>query len=433
MEKLFHYIWRHRIFPLSSLKTTCGKSVEVVDSGLPNYDSGPDFFNAKVKIDGQMWVGNVELHILSSDWYQHGHDTDRAYDSVILHVVNRADREVVTSDGRMLTQLELAIPEALKENYDELLKDDRYPRCHKLIGEIPQIKIHSWLSALTTERLERKTRDIEHRLQECNDAWEDTFFRTLARNFGFGVNSEAFEMWARCLPLKAVAHHRDDLFQVEAIFMGQAGLLEVASTPLSHRDEVEKDAYFYRLRREYEYLKHKFSLQPMDGRMWKFMRMRPQNFPYIRLSQLASLYCNHKTDMRSLLECKDIKELEQHLQCSPSEYWQTHYVFGLETEKNEKRLSKTSIDIIILNSIIPLLFAYGKYYRNEDLCYKALDMLDKLKPEDNNIVRLWKECGVEAESAADTQAMIQLKKEYCDKKECLRCRIGCQYLKLVYK
>lgn len=432
MEKLFHYIWRHRVFPLGEMKTTDGRSVEVVDCGLPNYDSGPDFFNAKVKIGDQMWVGNVELHILSSDWYQHGHDKDNAYNSVVLHVVNKADREVATADGRLLPQLELEIPERLKQNYDDLLQDDRYPRCHKMIGEIPKIKIHGWLSALTTERLERKTKDIERRLQECEGAWEDTFFRTLARNFGFGVNAEAFEVWARCLPLKAVAHHRDDPFQVEAIFLGQAGLLEQQSAPAAHRKEIEKDIYFYRLRREYEYLKHKFSLQPMDGKMWKFMRMRPQNFPYIRLSQLANLYCNHKTDMRGLLECKTIKELQQHLQCSPSEYWQTHYVFGVETEKNEKRLSKTSIDVIALNSIIPLCFAYGKYYRNEDLCYRALDMLEQLKPEDNNIVRLWKDCGVEAENAADTQAMIQLKKEYCDRKECLRCRIGCQYLKLIY-
>ena len=429
MEKLFHYTWKHRLFPLRSLVTTDGRSVDIVDVGMHNHDAGPDFFNAKIKIDGTLWVGNVEVHLKASSWNLHGHDRDEAYDNTILHVVCEADTDVFTSKGQRLTQLEMPIPDYLRQNYDQLLRDDKYPRCHKIIRDLPQLTVLSWLSALQTERLERKTVDIMSRVNRLDGAWEDAYFQTLARNYGFGVNGEAFEQWAKVLPLKAVDHHRDDLFQIEALFFGQSGLLDINASPLSHRANMEGDEYFHRLLREYKYLAHKFSLTPMDGRQWKFMRLRPQNFPYIRLSQLANLYYNRKAGMSQLIECTTTKELFEALSTQVSDYWQTHYLFGVESEKNDKKMSKSSLEILMINTVIPMLFAFGRYKNNEALVDRAIDFLDELKAEDNNIVRLWRECGMNVKSAGDSQALIQLKKEYCDKHECLRCRIGYQYIK----
>lgn len=429
MEELFHYTWKHRMFPLKELVTTDGKKVEILDTGLLNHDAGPDFFNAKIKIDGTLWVGNVELHLKASQWYQHAHDKDEAYDNIILHVVCDADREVYNSKGERITQLVIPIPDALKGNYEHLLKEDKYPRCHNIIRELPKISIHSWMSALQTERLERKTEDIMRKLNSMCGAWEDTYFQTLARNYGFGVNSEAFEEWAKNVPLRAVDHHRDDLFQIEAIFFGQAGLLDINAAPQSHREAMEMDVYFHRLASEYKFLAHKFSLTPMDGKLWRFLRLRPQNFPYIRLSQLANLYYNRRAGLSQILDCQNIDELSKALATQVSEYWQTHYVFGVESEKNEKHMAKASLEVLMINTVIPVLFAYGRYKHNETLVNRALDLLEELKAEDNNIVRLWRECGLDVSNAGDSQALIQLKKEYCDRKECLRCRIGYQYLK----
>lgn len=429
MEKLFHYTWKHRLFPLRSLATTDGRTVEVLDVGLHNHDAGPDFFNAKVKIDGTLWVGNVELHLKSSHWNLHGHDHDEAYDNTILHVVCEADMDVFNSKGQRLVQMVIPIPQYLLDSYDQLLRDDRYPRCHDIIDKLPALTLHSWLSALQTERLERKTEEIMARVDALCGGWEDAYFQTLARYFGFGVNNDAFEQWAKVLPMRAVDHHRDNLFQIEAIFFGQAGLLEEANAPQSHRDKIDSDLYFHRLRNEYKYLAHKFSLTPMDGRQWKFLRMRPQNFPYIRLSQLANLHYNRTAGLSQLVECTTIEDVEKALATQVSEYWQTHYVFGVESEKNDKKISRSSIENLIINVVAPVMFAFGRYKHSEAIVNRAIDLLEQLKAEDNNIVRLWRECGVDVKTAGDSQALIQLKKEYCDKHECLRCRIGYHYIK----
>ena len=225
MEHLLHYVWKHKLFPLQILQTTEGLRVEVIDSGLQNSDAGPDFFNAKLKIDGTLWVGNIEIHTHSSDWYRHGHNNDKAYDSVILHVVEEADTEVTRSDGETIPQLRLTCPENIQTHYHELCRADQYPACYSIIGSLSKLTIHSWLTALQTERLEQKAKQITDRLERCNHHWEDAFFITLARNFGFGLNGDAFETWAGLLPFRAIDKHRNDLFQIEAFFFGQAGLL----------------------------------------------------------------------------------------------------------------------------------------------------------------------------------------------------------------
>ncbi len=429
MELLLHYCWKHKMFPLKELVTTDGKSVEVIDPGLHNHNAGPDFFNAKVKIDGTLWVGNVEIHDRSSDWFLHGHDKDAAYNNVVLHVAGVINGDVTTAAGNMLPQLQLSVPQYVRDHYEELLREDKYPRCYKIVPQLSQLMLHSWMSALQTERLEQKTQAIAKRLEQADGSWEAAYFMTLARNFGFGVNGEAFETWAKNIPLSQVGHHRDDPFQVEAFFFGQAGLLELSAIPDYYQDEALNEGYFTRLRNEYLYLSRKFQLQPMDVNLWRFLRLRPQNFPHIRLSQLVTLYVEHRTEMSRLLECETIKDLQQMLQTHVTPYWETHYTFGSTSCKTEKALSMASLNLLIINTAIPVLFAYGRHKQKDSYCDRAFDMLEELKAENNYITRMWRECGIEVQNAGDSQALIQLKKEYCDRKECLRCRIGYEYLK----
>ncbi len=429
MEQLLQYVWKHKILPLTCLATTDGKEVEVIDPGLHNRNSGPDFFNAKLRIGETMWVGNVEIHTCSKDWFRHGHDTDPAYDNVILHVVENVDCEVTNSRGEFVPQMQLAVPQKVTDNYRELINADAYPPCYRIVPDLASLTVHSWMAALQTERLERKTQDIARRAERANGSWEDAYFITLARNYGFGINGDAFEQWAFNVPLNQVAHHRDDIFQVEAIFLGQAGLLNIAAVPDKYHTEAINDGYLTRLQKEYEYLSHKFSLTPMDRRMWKFLRLRPQNFPHIRISQLATLYHERNTSLSQLIECKTTDEIRRTLETHVTEYWETHYTFGSESVRSTKGMSPFSINLLMINTAIPMLFAYGRHIGDETLCERAYDLLEQLKAEDNHIIRMWKECGLKVQNAGDSQALIQLKNEYCDRKDCLRCRIGYEYLK----
>jgi len=429
MEQLLHYVWKHKLFPLKELQTTDGKTVEVIDPGLHNRNAGPDFFNAKVHIGRTLWVGNVEIHDKSSDWYLHGHDKDPHYDNVVLHVAGLVDTDVKNSRGDFLPQLQLAVPQTVSEHYEELLKTDCYPPCYKVIPDLTSLMVHAWMAALQTERLEQKTEAIRKRVEQCGGSWEDAYFVTLARNYGFGINNDAFEEWAKAIPLQAVGHHRDDLFQIEAIFMGQAGLLELQTIPDYYQQTALNEGYFAKLRNEYLYLAHKFSMKPMDFSRWRFLRLRPQNFPHIRISQLASLYYQQKAGLSQLVECETIEQLKRLLSSRVTPYWETHYTFGSTSSKNEKHLGYGSLNLLMINTAIPMLFAYGRHRSKEVLCDRAFDFLEQLKAENNHIIRMWQQVGLPVKTAGDSQALIQLKKEYCDKKECLRCRFGYEYLK----
>ena len=429
MEELLHYAWKHKLLPLSGLQTTDGRTVEVIDTGLHNRNAGPDFFNAKVRIGGTMWVGNVEIHLKSSDWYRHGHDRDPKYNNVVLHVVSTPDCEVMTVEGHYLPQVVMQVPAHVREHYEELLHCDRYPPCYQVIPRLTLLTVHSWMAALQTERLEQKTEAIRRRAEKAQGSWEDAYFVTLARNYGFGINGEAFERWAQNVPLTAVGKHRDDLFQVEAIFMGQAGLLETESIPARYQQEALQEGYFTKLRNEYLYLQHKFQLTPMDYTLWRFLRLRPQNFPYIRIAQLANLYYERRASLSALLECETVEALRQLLATHVTPYWETHYVFGSESAPSKKRMSAASVDVLIVNTAIPMLFAVGRHRQKETLCDRAFDLLEQMKAENNHIITMWQECGLEVKTAGDSQALIQLKKEYCDRKDCLRCRFGYEYLR----
>ena len=429
MEQLLHYTWKFKLYPLKELTTNDGTPIEVIDPGQHNKNAGPDFFNAKIKINGTLWVGNVEIHDKSSDWYLHGHDKDSHYDNVILHVAGILDTEVMKSNGQYVAQMQLDVPEYVKEHYDELQRTDEYPPCYKVIPDLSTLTVHSWMAALQTERLEQKTEAIRKRVEISNGSWEDAYFITLARNYGFGINGDVFEQWAQSVPLSAVAHHRDDLFQIEAIFMGQAGLLELDAVPTYYQQDALNEGYFSKLRNEYQYLAHKFSMKPIDYKLWRFLRLRPQNFPHIRISQLANLYYEQKAGLSKLVECETIDQLKQVLSSHVTPYWETHYTFGSTSSRNEKHLAYGSLNLLIINTAIPMLFAYGRHRNKEVLCDKAFDFLEQLKAENNHIIRMWQQVGLPVKTAGDSQALIQLKKEYCDKKDCLRCRFGYEYLK----
>lgn len=422
MEQLLHYVWKHKLFPLAPLTTTDGQEVEVIHPGLHNHDAGPDFFNAKVKIGGQLWVGNVEIHCKASDWFRHHHDTDAAYANVVLHVVGEADMDIPQQGdpSQMIPQLVLPIPSDVRENYDRLSRNDAEPRCRAVVAGLPSLTVHSWMSALLVERLEERTQQVMERRSRLNMDWEATFFVTLARTFGFGINGNAMEQWAQGVPLSAVGKHRDDLFQIEAIFFGQAGLLEAtADAP-----------YFTRLQKEYTYLRHKFTLTPMPATRWRFARLRPQSLPYLRLAQLAMLYYERRLNFSRIIDAPDVEALRTLLQTHVSEFWQTHFTFASQpTAQSERRLSEASLDSVIINAVAPTLFAYGRYKNEETLCERALQLFEQLKPEDNHIVRAWARAGVHSESAADTQALIQLTRRYCEPHNCLRCRYGYEYLR----
>ena len=425
MEFLLHYVWQHRLFGTAPLLTDQGESVEVIDTGLHNMSaSGPDFFNAKIKIGGVLWAGNVEIHEKSSDWYAHKHERDYAYNNVILHVASELDAEVRTEDGKVLPQLCLGIPEKLLASYRELINEQTYPPCYRIIPDIPQLTVHAWMNRLTVERLEEKTARIRHYLDVTGGDRERAFFITLARNFGFGTNAEIFERWAATILPGEVGKHRDNEFQVEAFFMGQAGLLSPDCVK-----PVQQDDYFRQLCNEYTFLRHKFQLQPIDGKPWKFGRLRPQNSPLIRLAQLTRLYSSRQADFSHILEITDLKMLRRLFQVGVTPYWKTHYHFGEVSKPSDKILRQSSLDLILINSVAPLLFAYGRHIQNEDLCERATDFLEALPAESNYITRCWQRAGISVSTAADSQALIHLRKNYCDTKNCLRCRFGAEYLK----
>jgi Protein of unknown function (DUF2851). len=419
MEQLLHYVWKHKIFPLKELQTVSGQSVEVIDPGLNNHHAGPDFFNAKVKIDGTLWVGNVEIHTASSDWFKHGHDKDKSYDSVILHVASEIDRDVTRTTGEPILQMQLSCPESVSARYEELRQAEIKPPCFSILPSLSKLTIHSWFSALQIERLEEKTKAIKKRLTELNNHWEDAFFITLSRNFGFGINGDAFEAWAKHIPFRSVDKHRNNLFQVEAIFFGQAGLLEADLT----------DEYFLELKKEYNYLKHKFRLQRIEPEKWKFLRLRPGNFPHVRIAQLAYFYFKGQSLFSKIMSAETIEEVKDILRTGTSPYWENHYNFNKVSPVKEKNLGHGSLNLLIINTVVPFLYAYGLYKADEKRCSRATTFLESTKAENNYVTKRWDGTGLPVFTATDSQALLQLQKEYCDKKKCLYCRFGYEFLK----
>ncbi len=413
MEQLLHYIWQQKRFLAFPQSTTDGRTVEVIDAGRLNTDGGPDFFNAKIKIDGTLWAGNVEIHVRSSDWYRHGHDKDRAYDNVILHVVREADCTVSRTDGKVIPQCELRYAEPIAEKFRQWQQQPQRIACAEDIDKVPDIVISSWKNALLIERLEQKTAFITGMLAQNHGFWEEAFYVGLARNFGFHVNGQAFEMLARSLPVTCLGKHRDDLFQLEALLFGQSGLLC-----------GETDEYACRLQKEYAVLGHKFGLRPLDKSLWKMLRLRPVNFPHVRIAQFAALV--HRSDklFSRILETDAVPALQKLFDVQAGDYWDTHYRFGKTTRSQPKHLGASAVNILLINTVVPFVFAYGKRKNNFTLQEKAVDLLSQIPAEQNSQIHRWRELGMKVENAFDSQALLQLRQQYCNEKKCLHCRIA---------
>lgn len=417
-EDFLHFLWRFKRFDQKQLQTTDGQAIEILQYGMLNTDAGPDFFNARLRIGGTEWAGNVEMHLRASDWLRHKHQEDRAYDSVILHVVFEEDVPIQRPSGEAIPCLVLngRIPPPLQRKYQQLQHEVAWIPCAPKIGDVPEFLRLNWLDRILVERLEEKTALLQAEFMACNQHWGEAFYRSMARSFGLRQNTEAFEMLARSLPFSIVAKHSDQLLQVEALLFGQAGFLS----------EITKntDPYQQQLAKEYTYLKHKYQLRTMHQSQWKFMRMRPANFPTVRLAQFANLICNRALHPDKITAIQGLKELKNLFHVSVSPYWQTHYVFGKKSILRKKQIGKTFLHLLTINTVIPFLFLYGKIRKQPDYCDQALELLEKLPPESNTIIQQWEAQGIEARNAAQSQALLHLKSRFCDKKRCLECAIG---------
>ena len=420
-EEFLQFIWAHGLFNKSNLRTVDGKAVEIISTGRPNTDSGPDFFNARVRIGETIWAGNIEIHQKSSHWYQHRHDTDAAYDNVILHVVELHDRPVQVKNHKLPT-LEISYPHAILENFEQLLKSERWIACEEKLAEVDPFILRFWYSSLMIERLESKTNDILTLLEQNKNNWNETFYQLLSRNFGMKTNALPFELLAKSMPLNILSKHKNDLFQIEALLFGQAGLLN---------ETLLGDSYFLSLRKEYSYLYKKYGLSGIESHLWKFMRLRPINFPTIRIAQLAMLIHHSSALFSRILETEDLDLIRELFDVSASEYWDNHYRFNKTSGENkQKNLGETAFNNLVINTIVPMLFVYGDQHLDQAMKDRALFMLEKMAPESNQIIRKWNELGIDSRSAFETQALIHLKNNYCEIKKCLHCQLGAKIITL---
>lgn len=418
-EEFLHYLWKYGLYRAESLIDNDGKKIVVVNPGEYNRDSGPDFFNARLCIGGTEWAGNVEIHIKSSHFDTHGHCTDHAFDNVILHVVADNDRKVYNSKGEELLTVEIGYDSIYYDKYLDLINRPYIIACQDDIKELDGFYIQHWLHALLVERLQSKTDALMKIYSEtCND-WEETFYRILTRYFGFRVNTGPFEMLARALPFKIIRKHSDNRFQIEALLFGTSGMLEEGLFK-----EAVSDRYYRDLCNEFRMLSAKYSLKPLHGWMWKFSKLRPVNFPTIRISQLASMLSVTGGLFSRTLEADDIQQLNSVFEAGASSYWNDHYIFGKKSPARSKNTGSQAASIFLINAVIPVIFAYGKYSGRMEKCEKALSFLEDVPPENNVLIRDWDSAGVQAGSAFFSQALIQLTNEYCKKRRCLYCRIG---------
>lgn len=410
------YVWKHRLWRSEDMVTNTGKKVRVVDPGLLNTDAGPDFFNAKIEIDGHMWVGNVEMHYRATDWKRHRHDSDKAYDSVILHVVAKDDAPVRRTNGELIPQVVLEVSPQFNADYASLVDATIEVPCATKIKQVPHLTIVEWVEGLAFERLHGKVERIHQLLDSFNGSWEDVCYVTLARNFGFGINNDAFERLARRTPLRLLGKHSDSVLQIEALLFGQAGMLDAQKPGM--------DSYYNQLCTEYAFLSNKFQLTPMEKESWKLFRIRPQNFPYRRIAMLAQFIEGGFRMMNRILEAEGEKEMRALFEVELSGYWTKHYTFGKPNERATATLSRSSIDIILINTVAPLLYAYGELTGNYEMTDKAIKLLEDLRAESNSIVSHFVAYGIDCPDALTSQALVQLKREYCDARKCIYCKIG---------
>ncbi|WP_026755226.1 DUF2851 family protein [Sediminibacter sp. Hel_I_10] len=415
-EDVLHYIWKHKKLDVLSLRTTQDEVVEIISVGRHNFNSGPDFFNAQLKIGNQLWAGNVEIHIKSSDWYVHNHEQDVAYDNVILHVVHEHDTDVFRKNNTVIPTLELknVINPQVLANYDRLFsKGHKWINCEADIQDIDNFVVSNWLQRLFIERLERKSKLIEELLKQSKNDWEAVLFKMLTKSFGLKVNGEAFLSIANSIDFSVIRKVQSNQEQLESLLFGQSGLLD---TPNS-------EPYYHMLKSNYEFLSQKFQLENTHLTPLQFFRLRPPNFPTIRLSQLATLYAQEPNLFSKVIEINSVEEFYKVFRVGTSNFWKSHYTFDKISKTSEKRLTTAFVDLILINTILPLKFCYAKH-QGMGLGDEISELMGQIKPEVNGITKGFERLKVKTDSALDSQALIQLKSEYCDKNRCLQCAIG---------
>lgn len=413
-EYLLQYLWKHALFAPHSLVTTEGEPLTVIKPGQHNLNAGPDFLEATIKIGTTTWVGNVELHLHTSDWLKHRHEKDPNYQNIVLHVVYEDD---FTLTGCNFPTLELksALPEAIIARYRLLMSAPDLIPCAKNISSVPDMIWDSWLERLLAERWEERARDWQQLWTQCNQDWRTMLYYCLAANFGFHVNKEPFLQLARSLPLQVLTRHRKNLLQTEALLFGQSGLLQA----VTHGDEYTRS-----LEKEYHFLRRKYALEPINSRLWKFMRMRPANFPTVRLAQFAMLVHTALELFAKMMEITDAAALHHMLNISASGYWDRHFRLGVEGEQKEKRLGHQAVQNLLINTVAPMQYFYAKMQGEVKLFENSLRLLSALPPEQNAVLKGWKAIGKIPKDAAQSQAMLQLYRGYCMPKQCLNCSIG---------
>lgn len=420
-EDFLHYLWKHKKIIANSLKTTKGELVSIINVGEHNHNTGPDFFNAQLKIGEQLWAGNLEIHIKSSDWYLHNHETDVNYDNVILHVVWEHDTEIFRKDNTKIPTLELKhyVPQDALNGYQKLFNNNRkWINCENDFASTPEFIMSNWLERLYFERLERKANDITALLHENTNNWESVLFKMLFKNFGLKVNGDAFASIANSFDFSIIRKQQSNLLSLEALLFGQAGLLE---------DDYQ-EAYFLELAKEYQFLKQKFTLTNTNVTSLQFFRLRPPNFPTIRMSQLANMYYLHQNLFSKIIAANTLNEFYTFFTVETSTFWETHYTFNKASKASKKKVTKAFVDLLLINTIIPIKFNYAKQL-GKTIDEEIIRMLQQITSEKNSIVDKFNGLKKVSHSALESQALLQLKNEYCDKNKCLKCAVGNSLLK----
>jgi len=415
-EEFLHYLWKHRLLP-PDLKSTSNEDLTIINPGIHNHDAGPDFLNARIKIGPTLWAGNVEIHVNSSDWFRHNHHTDKAYDNVILHFVYNNNRDT----NREIPALELGNrydPQLFEKYLDFMNSESRIP-CKKLLTQVDGFISDSYIERIGIERLEKRTSRIKQALKANQDNWDQAFFELLSRAFGFRKNGDAFEILAKSIPVKIIYKHSDNLLQLESLLFGQANLIH----------NKPSDKYNVLLLKEYQFLKGKYKLTPIDKHLWKFLRLRPMNFPTIRIAQLAALLYKNQPLFLKMIHAENLEQLTNNCDVKASNYWNTHYIREKESAYVEKKLGAGSAHLLLINTIIPFIFHYGKVREKQADIDRSIEFLKKLPPEKNKITAYWTETGIVPGNAFETQALLHLYEEYCNYKKCLNCTYGHYILK----
>lgn len=414
-EDFLHFIWRTRNFNFKNLFTTDGHSVEILDFGQWNTNAGPDFLMARLIIDGTEWAGNIEMHLSASEWNRHGHTNDPAFESVILHVVLEEDTPVHAGTHRLAcVELKDRIDSKLLGQYLRLMATESWVPCAMHLRNIPFITRTLWLDRMLVERIQSRVSDVNALLDETKDSWEEVFYRSLASAYGFKVNSAPFARLARLLPLKVLFKHQSSSLQLEALLFGTAGML----------NRIFIEEYPVSLQKEYVHLSQKYDLSPIDARAWKWGRLRPANFPTIRLAQFASLMSTFQGLFRTILESPKVDTLRNLFMTQVNPYWNMHSDFDRSARLAQRQIGMQSVDGILINTVIPFLFSYGKRRGEDQFVVRALDLICSLPSEMNTITRHWSEIDMPNLHAGHSQALIHLKNEYCDQRRCVACAIG---------